>query len=185
MNHISSIFSSKNVGIAYLYCDYQDQTDQNPENLTASLVKQLARKHGVMPPRLEELYNKFSRGGKRPDLEELTALLLQLSGSFLQTYIAVDALDECESTVHRKQFLSVLQAMEDAHIKLFITSRSHPPDIRRAFNRKSQLNIVATEQDIREYLASRLDDDYELSDLIGPDLRDDILSNITSNVRGM
>jgi hypothetical protein len=75
--------------------------------------------------------------------------------------------------------------MEDAHIKLFITSRSHPPDIRRAFNRKSQLNIVATEQDIREYLASRLDDDYELSDLIGPDLRDDILSNITSNVRGM
>jgi len=185
VNHISSIFSSKNFGIAYLYCDYQDQTDQNPENLTASLVKQLARKQIVMPPRLEELYNKFSRGGKRPDLKELTALLLQLSGSFLQTYIVVDALDECESTVHRKQFLSVLQAMEDAHIKLFITSRSHPPDIRRAFNRKSQLNIVATEQDIREYLASRLDDDYELSDLIGPDLRDDILSNITSNVRGM
>jgi len=185
VNHISSIFSSKNVGIAYLYCDYQDQTDQNPENLTASLVKQLARKHGVMPPRLEELYNKFSRGGKRPDLEELTALLLQLSGSFLQTYIVVDALDECESTVHRKQFLSVLQAMEDAHIKLFITSRSHPPDIRRAFNGKSQLNIVATEQDIREYLAGRIDDDYELADLIGPDLRDDILSNITSNVCGM
>lgn len=87
VNHISSIFSGKNVGIAYLYCDYQDQTDQNPENLTASLVKQLARNQGVMPPQLEEFYNKFSRGDKRPDLKELTALLLQLSGSFSQTYI--------------------------------------------------------------------------------------------------
>lgn len=75
--------------------------------------------------------------------------------------------------------------MEDVHIKPFITSRSHPPDIRRAFNRKSQLNIVATKQDIQNYLASRLDDDYDLADLIGPDLRDDILSDITSNVSGM
>src|SRR5450432_2658849 len=129
VNHISSISSSKDVGIAYLYCDYQDQTDQTPENLTASLAKQLAKQQGVMPPRLEELYNKFSRGGKRPDLKELTALLLQLSSSFYQTYIMVDALDESESTRHRKQFLFVLQEMEDAHIKLFITSRSHPPDI--------------------------------------------------------
>ncbi|KAF8850455.1 hypothetical protein BDZ45DRAFT_696716 [Acephala macrosclerotiorum] len=99
---------------------------------------------------------------KRLDLKELTALLLPLSGSFLQTSIAANALDE---------------SMEDAHIKLLITSRSHPPDIRRAFNRKPQLNIVATEKDIREYLASKLDDDYELAGFIGPDLRDNILSN--------
>lgn len=81
--------------------------------------------------------------------------------------------------------MSVLQAMEDTHIKLFITSRPHPLDIRRAFNKKSQLSIVATEKDIREYLASKRDGDCELADLIGPDLRDDILSNITSNVYGM
>jgi phosphoribosylpyrophosphate synthetase len=185
VNHISNIFSSKDVGIAYIYCDYQDQTDQSPENLTSSLVKQLARKQGVMPPLLEELYKKFSRGGKRPNLKEITTLLLQLSSSFSKTYIIVDALDECESIVHRKKFLSVLQVLENAHIRLFITSRPHPPDIQRAFNSKPQLNIVATEQDIREYLASRLDDDYELADLISPDLRDDIVSNITSNVCGM
>lgn len=83
MDHMSSIFSSRNIGIAYVYCDYQDQTDQTPENLTASLVKQLVRKHGVMPPRFEELYKKFSRGGKRPDLKEGTELLSQLPASFL------------------------------------------------------------------------------------------------------
>ena len=62
--------------------------------------------------------------------------------------------------------MSVLGTLEDAHIKLFITSRSHLPDIKRAFIGKSELNIVATEQDIREYLASRLDNDYEFAALI-------------------
>jgi hypothetical protein len=54
----------------------------------------------------------------------------------------VDVLDEYKFIRYRKYFLSIFQEIEDASIKFFIISRFHSPDIRRAFNNKSRLNII-------------------------------------------
>jgi hypothetical protein len=37
------------VGIAYLYCNYQPQQEQKPEDLLSSLLKQLAQEQPVVP----------------------------------------------------------------------------------------------------------------------------------------
>jgi hypothetical protein len=185
VDHISSVGNGKDIGIAYLCCDYQDQANQSPQNLVASLVKQLSRRQGELSSILKDLYSRFTGGGKRPDLKELTSLLLQFSKSFNQTYILIDALDECNDASDRETFLAVLQEIQRASVKLFITSRSHLSDIPRVFGNQCRVDMTSNKKDIQEYLRTKLTGDFELAELIGPELREETVSNIVRKAGGM
>ncbi|KAK6346928.1 hypothetical protein TWF696_007027 [Orbilia brochopaga] len=187
INHISERINGKGASLAYFYCDYQDQDKQTPDYFVASLLKQLVRRMLVLPSKLEELYQTFCKERRLPKLSDLTNLLLQTSGSFSQTYLVIDALDESDSRRHRRQLLSVLYELGKCQdsIKIFVTSRSHPADIRGAFESGLNIKITASKSDIRDYITSRLDNDENLADLIQPKLRNEIVDHITDVADGM
>ncbi|EPS39024.1 hypothetical protein H072_7207 [Dactylellina haptotyla CBS 200.50] len=187
INHISETVQDKKIGLAYFYCDYQDQEKQTADYFVASLLQQLIRRVLVLPTELKEFYQVFCKERRLPKLSDLTKLLLQLSDSFSQVYLVIDALDESDSTKHRRQFLSILYELEKKQdsIRIFVTSRSHPVDIRAAFENGPNIKITASRSDIRDYITSRLDNDENLADLIQPKLRNEIVDHITEVAGGM
>jgi hypothetical protein len=110
----------------------------------------------MLPEKLVGLDEQLGRGDKRLNLQQLQSLLLSLCGSFNRIFILIGALDECNITKERALFLSMIQPLQDASVKTFITSRPNLENIKTQLDQFPQVEIVATESDIRRYLEERV-----------------------------
>ena len=168
-----------------MYCDYKDQARQTTSELIATLSKQLAARKTELPRQLVDLYEQCNMQDKRPDLRQLTSLLLSLCTTFTQTFVLVDALDECNATNERRLFLSVLKALHEASVKTFITSRPSPEDIKTQLYEVPQVEIVATESDIKRYVKEKTEANHVFMKRITPVLEEQIIDTIASRASGM
>lgn len=152
-------YLGQKAAIGFVYFAYQDQRSQSPENVIASLLRQVASQHPVLPPSLLELYQKFRKQNRRPQVEDLELTLLEVCQNFDQTFIAIDALDECDERTSRKRFLLFLATLQQTpSIRLFVTSRPYPEDIQKAFDPAPQITVEASDADLRKYLRRRIED---------------------------
>lgn len=112
------------VGIAYLYCNFRQQTDQKVEDLLSSLIRQLSQDQPSLPECLRMLYDKH-KGRTRLSLDELSEALQSVANLFSRIFIAVDALDECQlSDGSRSKFLAEIFALQSkTGANIFATSR--------------------------------------------------------------
>jgi Cdc6-like AAA superfamily ATPase len=142
-----------NISIAYLYCNYQRQNEQNLRDLFASLLKQLIQEQPSIPDSMKTLYDRHKDKRTRPSLEEILQILQTVAAIYSRVFIVVDALDECQTSDGcRQRFLSGLfnlQAKFKAN--LFVTSRPIA-SIDKEFEGNSKLEIRASEEDICRYL---------------------------------
>ena len=90
----------------YFYFDFNDPAKRQPENLVRSLIDQLSSRCAQMPPGLESLYSSCTNGKRQPQASELFKTLHDMMGGFTQTYVVLDALDEC---LERTKLLSQLE----------------------------------------------------------------------------
>jgi NACHT domain len=178
-------FAGQNVGIAFFYCDYRDQDRQTTPNILTSLLQQLITHTPSMPLSVQELYKRYKndRGSiSLADLEETISMVLK---EFKQSFILIDALDECDVNRHRKSFIQVLKRLEERSVRVFITSRPHPDDIQRALSPCSQICITASDSDIRRYLNELIDLDDAATSIIDEALKEDIVTEIVGTAQGM
>jgi hypothetical protein len=168
-----------------VYCDYKDQARQTTLELVATLAKQLAARKMELPRQLVELYEQLKIQDKRPDLRQLESLLLSLCSTFTQTFVLVDALDECDTINTRRLFLLVLQALHEASVKTFITSRPSPEDIKTQLCGVPQVEIVAAESDIKRYVKEKTEANYVFMKRITPVLEEQIIDTIAGRASGM
>ena len=166
---------------------------QTCSSLIACLAKQLAARKHHLPRQLVELYEHqgFPRHGelqKPLNIGELEDLFLSLAGSYKKLFVVVDALDEFYVRQERKAFLSVLQALQalqKTSVRIFITSRPYAQDIQQAFETSLQVEIKATECDIKRFVRNEVEGDTDLIDLITPELKEKIISTTAVGARGM
>ncbi|KAI9774836.1 MAG: hypothetical protein M1840_000052 [Geoglossum simile] len=184
VNHISNRCTSSDAAVAFLYCDYQDQSFQTASSLIANLVKQFVLLKDTFFKPLEELYENLTQGKMKPNLKDLESLILSICKTFGRSYIVIDALDEC-SPDQRKLLLTVIRNFQRASIKIFVTSRQHAQDVERAFSGHARIEIKATEPDLRAYIEHQIEDDEDLMDLLPEDLRVRIVSTIAAGAGGM
>ena len=188
-SHIIDILRDKRANedfaIAFLYFDYRDQTSQSPENMVASLVRQVAENKPSIPSPVMGLYSKFGSQSKNPQLEDLERTLMMTCLDFEQTFIIIDALDECDESNHRRVFLGVLERMSKRRdIRLLLTSRPHPQDIRNALKSGLQICIEANDMDLRAYLSDQLDSSGA-TDFIDNAFKAEIIERITNGAQKM
>ena len=173
------------VGIAYLYCDFRRQHEQNIEDLLASLVKQLAQQQAPMPDGVQTLYNQYRNQPKRPTLLEILSTLHSVSILHPRIYIIVDALDECQVNGGcRSRLLSgIFELQAKVRANVFSTSR-FDPEIEREFEQSISLEIRARDEDVQTYLAGNI---ARLPAFVWskPDLLDNIKATISKAVDGM
>ncbi|TVY27700.1 putative ankyrin repeat protein [Lachnellula hyalina] len=146
-----------NIGIAYLYCNYQRQHQQKFEDLIASLLKQLVQEQPSLPDSVKTLYNRHKDKRTRPSLDEILGVLQSVASVYSRVFIIVDAIDECQiSDGHQQRLLSGLFELQaKCNANIFATSR-HISCIEREFEGCLKLAIRASEEDVRKYLDAHM-----------------------------
>jgi Cdc6-like AAA superfamily ATPase len=175
-----SIQNEDSVGIAYLYCNFQQQNKQKAEELLASLLKQLAQEHSAT---VKDLYDRHKITQTRPSSDEISRALQSMADVYSRVFIVVDALDECQiSDGGRTRLLSEifnLQVRSGANI--FATSR-FIPDITEKFQGSISLEIRASDEDMQRYLDGRI---LESESVVLKTSREEIKAEIMKAVDGM
>ncbi|KAK5996456.1 Serine/threonine-protein phosphatase 6 regulatory ankyrin repeat subunit B-like protein [Cladobotryum mycophilum] len=173
------------IGLAYIYCNFQRQQEQNINHMVASLVKQLAQHQPTLPHCIKTLHDVHRKKRTRPSLEELLDTLKMLSQAYSKIFIVVDALDECElSSGCLSRFVSELFELKRKHgVNILATSR-FTPEIEKRFDGSAVLEIRADEGDVRKYLEEHM---QELPSVIKDNekLQSDIIQKISNSIRGM
>ncbi|GAB1313418.1 hypothetical protein MFIFM68171_03628 [Madurella fahalii] len=186
---IADFGDDKNIGVAYLYCNYRRKDEQRLNDLLASLLKQLAQGQFYLPERVKSLYDNHKGKQTRPSWTEISSTLQSVATLYSRVFIVVDALDECQASDGcRSRFLSeifTLQAKCGANI--FATSR-FIPEIISQFSQSTSLEIRASDEDVKSYIGGQIERCMpQLQNLVSryPQLEGDVKIGITSAVRGM
>ena len=173
------------VGIAYLYCDFRRQHEQNIEDLLSNLLKQLTQKQASIPDCVRTLYDQYRKQPKRPTLDEISSILHSVSILYSRIFIIVDALDECQVTNGcRTRLLSgIFELQARVRANIFSTSRYNPEIVER-FKESISLEIRARDEDVQTYLAGHM---TRLPPFVSgnPDLQNKVKATISKAVDGM
>lgn len=156
-----------------------------------SIISQLATQCTNQPNPLESLYFSSSSGARQPRLSELRQTLRSLVQNFSDTFIMVDALDECKE---REQLLADIQnfvewQLEGLHI--LVTSRREG-DIKATLdplvnvNQNIDIQSEVVDVDIRVYVREILQGAQGLRRWRNkPLVQDEIEKALTENANGM
>ncbi len=186
VDHLCSRFENDaSVGIAYIYCNFRRQQEQKPEDLLASLLKQLVQEKRSMPEIMKNLYKRHKDKRTRPSIEEVSKVLYSVVADYSKTFIIIDALDECQVLDgNRKKLLSEILALQTKiGVSLFATSR-FVPEIVKNFEGCVSLEILASDKDVQRYVNGHI---LQLPSFVlrSPDLQEEITTEITKAVKGM
>jgi GTPase SAR1 family protein len=173
------------VAVAYLYCDFGRQDEQTVDNLTASLLRQLAEGQSPLSKTMKDLYSKHEKKQTRPPLEDISEALQTVAASYSRVFILVDALDECQARTgcQTRFLLEIFGLQEKCNVNLLSTSR-FTPEITWMFKGSETLEIRANSKDVRKYLDGRM---FQLPDFVGHnrELQEEIKTMIVQSADGM
>ena len=176
----------KNV-VAFIYCNYKERAQQTLTNLLSSLARQFIDRNNSVPDKLRSSYSRHIKNGTQPTHAELLELLADIAVGFSSLFLVIDALDECSSIDGtRTSLVSSLRKHLHHGTHLLFTSR-HSGDIESLFKDCPQVEIRASERDIRCHVSSRLMSEPRLVKHLSADanLLSAILDTIVARSDGM
>ena len=176
---------SGDTALAYFYFDYREQDGQTPNDFVASLLRQIAVKKEDFPQSLLDFYEDYRHDRAQAATADLFATFRQIYTSFKRCYIIIDALDECKSSLYRKEILKIVSGLDLQIVRLFVTSRPHVHDIKQTFLHAQQIEVEASDQDIRSYCHRMIEDSQSTLDLIDDSLKEEIADAVAKNAQGM
>jgi len=180
---------NSSVGVAYVYCNYKAQEEQDTSYLLAAILKQLIQARPSLVEPVERLNIKYAGQGSKPSLKEIIEAMQSVLSGFSTVYIVIDALDECRNTDGTRCLLLTnlreLQAKSD--LRLMATSRFIPDivnDFKDSFKDALTLEVQASEEDVKRFVAGQI---YRLPKCIQRDtaLQDMVYTKIVEAVDGM
>ena len=172
--------------VAYMYCDYRDQSNQTVVNILGSLLRQLLITAPQVPEAITTLLESIKKRGHRVEVGDISQMLKALLPQLNYSFICLDALDELVPRT-RLGLLSALRT-EFGTARIFITGRPHiQPEVDGALQTQiHSLYITADQDDIRGYLTHEIEEDKKINpDDMNDQLKEEILQGITSKAGGM
>ncbi|KAJ7443994.1 ankyrin repeat domain-containing protein [Mycena latifolia] len=184
VNHLRAQFPNNDTAVACIYLNHKEREVQTPENLLASVWKQLVVDRSL-PPAVHDLYNHHRLRDTSPSLIEVFDILQSAMAQHSKVHIIVDALDEYPEE-QRNILLEHLSMLQGPTTSLMLTSRPHVT-LDDLFSDMLYLEISATEDDIQQYVDKQIQKSPRLSKHVQtrPELHDEIKSKISSNADGM
>lgn len=159
VDHLQTRFEKDpDIGIAYIYCNYRNETEQTLPLLFRSLLRQLVRQLVYVPELIRDMYDRHRRAGDQPGFPEIAEALQLTISAFKRTFILVDALDEMQAShgPARQLARELFTLQEKTTINLFATSRSLP-EIEGEFIKSTVVNIRARKTDVERFLDARIE----------------------------
>ncbi|KAB5563286.1 ankyrin repeat-containing domain protein, partial [Coniochaeta sp. 2T2.1] len=158
-HHVGTKGTEPNVGMAYIFCNYQPQKVQRLEDLVSCLLKQLVQRSPDIPDLVDELYEKSLETGVRPPLKDVAKALLSTAERFHRVFIVVDALDELYVTDNDSlfQLLSILSELQkESSVNILATSRFNSEILSKFPQEALVKEIRADDGDVSRYIDSRI-----------------------------
>jgi hypothetical protein len=93
---------------AYFFFDFNDKQKQDPEMMVRSLLCQLSQQSINIPASLDALFSSCESGQRQPSIHALMDALQSMIQDLPQSYIVIDALDEC---TQRVELMEVFETM--------------------------------------------------------------------------
>ncbi|KAJ9353099.1 hypothetical protein DTO280E4_7527 [Paecilomyces variotii] len=185
INHLQEIFAkNQQVVVAYIFCDYREQSKQKLNNILGAILKQLVQPMETLPDDLNMLYKSHQATGSTLQRNELTELLISVANYYSRVYLVIDALDECpDSDGTRSTFIShLLKLQKNCNVNLLATSR-FIPDITARFGHFPSVEVRASDADVALYTEGRI---HEFNCVRkNPALSKLVVSSITKTSDGM
>ena len=98
-DHPQRNFQGRDVGVAFIYCDFRHRDDQAVDQLIGNLVKQLLSIK--LPPlrAVGDLHSRYRAHQSRPSLNDLQNMFHAIAVVYKDgVFIVVHALDECQNS---------------------------------------------------------------------------------------
>ncbi|KAJ7575154.1 ankyrin repeat-containing domain protein [Mycena floridula] len=187
VDHLRSIMTP-DVAVAYIYCDYNRETEQTSSQLLSSILKQVVEMRETISDELLALHKTCLSQKTHPTIPELMTALHREIQSYSHVYIIIDGLDEC-SEAARDLFLSnkadgglcSLSGM----VGLLFTSRNIH-SIAQELKAETRIDINAHNADLQGYIRGRIIGDNRLKRLVKGDttLETDIIDQVIKKAAG-
>jgi hypothetical protein len=108
-----------------------------------------------------------------------------LCSEFDNLFFVFDALDESDENTNREPILRLLDSLILSPAKVFVTSRSYCLDIQSTFRECPQIQVEATDADVRAFVDRRISESRRMSSIINGALREEIVLTIVGKSQGM
>ncbi|KAK4112126.1 hypothetical protein N656DRAFT_768782 [Canariomyces notabilis] len=154
--------------------------------MLGSLLKQLVQRRSALPDDVRGLYDKHIRRQTHPTLDELSLLLVQEASAYSLVFVVIDALDECPERGNKRASLLKEVHKLPHNARILVTSR-YSSTIQETFGNVPQIEIRATDHDIKQYVETRIGKETSLAKhcRASPALAEEITETIVQNSRGM
>jgi ankyrin repeat protein len=177
--------------VVYFYFDFADPQKRDCDIMIQSLISQLSHQCVRASSALEKLFSSCGDGIRSPSTDAAIHSLREIILEFPETYIILDALDEC---ANRKELMNIIQTMNSWMIDsmhIMVTSRKER-DIENALGQfiyKHQVTSLQRELvdlDIHNYIHERLLHDKDLEKWSKDEkIRKDIEITLMKGAQGM
>ncbi|CAN9393024.1 unnamed protein product [Alternaria alternata] len=142
-------------GVAYVYCNYKSQADQDVVSILAAILKQLVQSRPSALGPVERLHQKHAGRGTKPSLDDIYNALRAVLTQYPYVHIVVDALDECQNETRRQLCTRLFDLQKGADMRLMVTSR-FVPDVEDAFRLASRLEVEASDEDVKQFVVGQI-----------------------------
>ena len=187
---------SGQVGVAYFYCDYRDQKDQNATSLVGSLLAQFTSKLNLedIPLEIMASFDDAEKNKSSLQLKEAITMLTTILQKFERGFICIDALDELELAAQRTVLHSLRELVLRAgsNTSIFLTGRpTVKPEVDQQLCKPLQpcshfeVEITASVGDIKHFLLHYIEEKDPDPSAMNEDLKNKILDIITEKSDGM
>ncbi|EPE36939.1 hypothetical protein GLAREA_09102 [Glarea lozoyensis ATCC 20868] len=172
--------------VAYFYFDFADKDKQKHQKMLQSLAIQLLLQAPRTPDVLKSVFDKCLRGLRQPSTQEILHIIRSLIELSDDTFILLDALDECEEWIELLEDLEVMESWHLDNLHILVTSRKEY-QIEQTMLRLAGEAIISLEDsvidgDIQIYVYERLLSDQRLRRWRNrPDIQAEISSTLITN----
>lgn len=156
VDHLWKHLQNKDIGVAYIYCNYKTQADQTATNLAAAILKQLIQQRPAIAEPVANLYDSHADRRTRPSLEEILHALQKVVSDYSKVYVVIDALDECLKD-HRNRLLAMLHDLQSSRSLSFMATSRFIPEVIQQFSHSPTIEVRADDSDVRRFVAGRMD----------------------------
>jgi Cdc6-like AAA superfamily ATPase len=186
VNHLQKKFKGvEDVAVACVYFNYKEA--RSPTDIIGNLVKQILERNSNISEEARALHSAHAQRESPPTLKELFQLFRTEAGRISTVFIVLDALDEFGDTDNARATV-LLGLRQIPNTRMMITGRSHVRNlIQSKLDDVSTLLIRASNEDIRKYLNTQIEESLYLCEMVTTDqsLRATVLDTIVKKADGM
>lgn len=184
IHHLQKEFGAEDdVGVAYVYCNFQRKEEQTALHILANLLKQVSQGGNAIPDPMKNLYECHTKVQSRPTLGEIATTLCCVIKELSKCFLVIDALDELDFKTTRLLLPKLFEIQTKTGLNLMASSRDYP-EISRSFVGCCSLQIRATAEDVRTFVEGHM---FQLPSFVSkrPDLQERITTEIIEASDGM